>query len=40
MRGRSEIARSFKAWVAGSSPVALTRVFNDLAVAGTTGDVY
>ncbi len=30
----------FKAWVAGSSPAALTRVFNDLAVAGTTGDVY
>jgi hypothetical protein len=30
----------FKAWVDGSSPSALTRVFNDLAVAGTAGDVY
>jgi hypothetical protein len=40
MRGRSEVTRSFKAWVAGSNPAALTRFFNDLPSLARRADVY
>jgi hypothetical protein len=30
----------FKAWVAGSNPAALTRVFNDLPSLALQADVY